>query len=210
MQCALSRCKEGEDLKGWVTGPQMIGASWDAVFRSLDEAERLAVRKNTTKAVRTGRDMQPSPKKNVSPAVARSVPDIRYTPRCSTADRMRYADHMASMFAEGLLTQEEWELRHDACMAAVTLEELKRMLQDLPKLPPEQEIPQPGGSWQPPKPVMLTLAAGFFSAAGLAASIGNPGNPVQFICEGVLAGSISAVLGMLFSAELKAMKKRKG
>jgi hypothetical protein len=72
---------------------------------------------------------------------------------------MRYADHMANMFSEGLLTREEWELRHDACMTAVTLDGLKRMLRDVSPLPPEPELVSQPAMAFPTKPVSLALAA---------------------------------------------------
>lgn len=62
-------------------------------------------------------------------------PDIKAEQRCSMADRLKYADHLANMYAEGRLSYDEWMLRHEACTNAVTGSQLKKLLKDLPGLP---------------------------------------------------------------------------
>jgi hypothetical protein len=63
--------------------------------------------------------------------------------RVGDSHRNAYADHLANMWAAGLLNQEEYEARRDFAMSAETREQLEIVTRDLPSLPrtPRVKIP---------------------------------------------------------------------
>jgi hypothetical protein len=95
------------------------------------------------------------PSEQHEPAQQRPEPERREmvpSPRASDADRDAALERLRDAFADGRLTEEEFDQRSCAALAGRTAAELERLLVDLPA------VPRPAGpATRAERPVQLTL-----------------------------------------------------
>lgn len=95
------------------------------------------------------------PSEQHEPAQQRPEPERREmvpSPRASDADRDAALERLRDAFADGRLTEEEFDQRSCAALAGRTAAELERLLVDLPA------VPRPAGpATRAERPVRLTL-----------------------------------------------------
>lgn len=136
----------------WLANPAKQAGIWRSVEATLENALREPILGIKNDLTREARNMaaataaayeRTAVSSRTDKVVARGL-DIRHDQRCSTEDRLRYQEHLANMFAEGRLSKETWEARHDAAAEAVTPGELEVLVRDLPSVSsPPAPLPSP-------------------------------------------------------------------
>lgn len=133
-------------------------------------------------------------------------PDIRPEMRCSLADRLNYQDRLATAFAEGRLSKEEWEIRHDLCANAVSVREMDALMRDIPRPSLPAQVPA-----APPSRIKLDKSKWSLRLAFAVCFIGLTVVNIPEIpgsVQGVAA--LIAILTAIVTFGLSSRPKRKG
>ncbi|MGW2373976.1 MULTISPECIES: DUF1707 and DUF4190 domain-containing protein [Kitasatospora] len=154
---------------------------------------------------------EPGPAHRPAAAGWQPVPSPQAAMRASHADRDRAVDVLKAGFAEGRLSAQEYEQRHEAASRALTYGELAALVADLPAGPmaaplqAAQPVPATFLVPPPPKPRPTSVLAVVSMVCGLTGFLALPVVPAVItghiarsqIRERDMDGDWAAVLGLV-------------